>query len=270
MSEGIQSIIDRLWSDYTSVNPQAQKIHQLLTDRGDRVVNDHIALRTFRHGKLGIDATARLFEQYGYSARDEYDFPEKRLYARHYESDQPGLPRVFISELKLDEFSRGLRDIVESMMRQVSPDELADDARVLGGCLWHRILRDTYESLRRESEYAAWVAAFGFRANHFTVFVNELDSFASLQELDAFLKEQGFQLNDSGGEIKGSPDALLEQSSTLAAPCEVQFADGVAEIPGCYYEFAYRYPLPSGELYPGFVAKSADRIFESTDHRPCA
>lgn len=266
MTDGIQSTLDRLWSDYTDINPQAQRIHQLLTDRGDRVVNDHIALRTLRHSRLGIDATASLFEQHGYSARDEYDFPDKKLYARHYESDEPGLPKVFISELKLAECSRSLRDIIDSMMRQVSPDELPEEARVLGGCLWHRVLKDTCEALRRESEYAAWVAAFGFRANHFTVSVNDLDSFDSLQALNAFLKQEGFTLNEAGGEIKGSPEQLLEQSSTRAAPCEVQFADGIAEIPGCYYEFAYRHPLPGGELFQGFVAGSADRIFESTDH----
>jgi hypothetical protein len=38
------------------------------------------------------------------------------------------------------------------------------------------------------------------------------------------------------------------------------------EIPTCYYEFARRYPLADGRLYQGFVAASADRIFEST-HR---
>lgn len=267
MTDGIESILDRLWSDYTHINPQAQRIHQLLADRGDRVVNDHIALRTFRHPKLGIDATAKLFEQHGYSAQGEYEFPGKKLHARHYEHADRALPKVFISELKLEELSRGLRRIVDSMMRQVSPAELPEDAFVLGGCPWHRILKDTYETLRRESEYAAWVAAFGFRANHFTVAVNDLESFDSLEALNDFLKEQGFALNDAGGEIKGSPEEYLQQSSTLAELCEVQFADGTAEIPGCYYEFAYRYPLPGGELFSGFVARSADRIFESTDHR---
>ena len=267
MSDGIQRLLDRLWSDYTDINPQAQKIHQLLTGRGDRVINDHIALRTFRHDKLGIDATARLFEKHGYSARDEYDFPEKKLYARHYEIDDPELPKVFISELKLEECSRGLRDVINSLTRQVDPYVLADDALVIGGCPWHPVLHDTYELLRKESEYAAWMAAFGFRANHFTVFVNALDSFDSLAELNELLKENGFELNDAGGEIKGSPEDLLEQSSTRAAPCPVTFADTTDEIPGCYYEFAYRHPMPSGELFPGFVARSADKIFESTDHR---
>jgi hypothetical protein len=47
----------------------------------------------------------------------------------------------------------------------------------------------------------------------------------------------------------------------------VTFTDGTRAIPSCYYEFARRYRLPGGELFQGFVAASADRIFESTDDR---
>lgn len=267
MAAELHDLLDRLWDDYARINPQAQRIHDLIAARGDRIVNDHIAFRTFEHPRLGIDATARVFESLGYSARDEYDFPEKRLHARHYEADDPALPRVFISELRLGELSRGLRDIVASLMRQFDVAALPEDATVIGGALWNPVMRDTYERLRTESEYAAWVAAFGLRANHFTISVNALESFASLAELNAFLKDNGFALNDAGGEIKGSPADLLEQSSTLAAPCPMHFADGTAEIPGCYYEFAFRHPLPDGSLFPGFVAKSADRLFESTDTR---
>ncbi|MGL4837356.1 MAG: DUF1338 domain-containing protein, partial [Shewanella sp.] len=35
--------------------------------------------------------------------------------------------------------------------------------------------------------------------------------------------------------------------------------------PSCFYEFALRYPKANGELYTGFVAASADKIFESTN-----
>ena len=46
----------------------------------------------------------------------------------------------------------------------------------------------------------------------------------------------------------------------------VEFANGVVEeIPTCYYEFALRYPDAEGKPYQGFVAASADKIFESTN-----
>lgn len=109
------------------------------------------------------------------------------------------------------------------------------------------------------------VYAFGFRANHFTVFINNLKKFSEVSQVNTFLKENGFRLNSSGGEIKGSKDELLEQSSTMSGLAEVNFKDGKREIPSCYYEFAKRYPDNSGKLYQGFVAKSADKIFESTN-----
>jgi hypothetical protein len=51
----------------------------------------------------------------------------------------------------------------------------------------------------------------------------------------------------------------------LADNIEVEFTDKKLVIPSCYFEFAKRYPLADGNLYQGFVAKSADKIFESTD-----
>jgi hypothetical protein len=96
------------------------------------------------------------------------------------------------------------------------------------------------------------------------VFVNVLRKYSDLRQLNEFLKSRGFVLNASGGEVKGAKDVCLEQSSTLANNIAVAFCDGTLTIPACYYEFAKRYPLPTGELYQGFVAASADKIFEST------
>jgi hypothetical protein len=51
----------------------------------------------------------------------------------------------------------------------------------------------------------------------------------------------------------------------MADIVKVKFLDGEFEVPACYYEFAQRFPDPSGQLYSGFIAKSADKIFESTN-----
>jgi hypothetical protein len=72
-------------------------------------------------------------------------------------------------------------------------------------------------------------------------------------------------MNTSGGEIKGIPQQLLEQSSILADRIPVEFIESTKEITSCYYEFAYRHPMQNGILYSGFIANSADKIFESTD-----
>jgi hypothetical protein len=87
-----------------------------------------------------------------------------------------------------------------------------------------------------------------------------------VEKVNSLLKDNGFLINDSGGEIKGTPSELLEQSSTRSGIIRVEFTEGVFEIPGCYYEFARRYPDEHGHLYSGFIAKSADKIFESTNY----
>ena len=138
---------------------------------------------------------------------------------------------------------------------------------MIAGTPWGKIDWQTYQDLLKESEYAAWMAAFGFRVNHFTVFYNALKTFKDFSDLNGFIKGLGFQLNSVGGEIKGSNKVFLEQSSTFACPVEVDFADRRMRIPGCYYEFARRYPKPDGKLFQGFLPDSADKIFESTDYQ---
>ena len=85
---------------------------------------------------------------------------------------------------------------------------------------------------------------FGFRPNHFTVNVNALKTFKSLEEVNQFLKEQGITLNTRGGEVKGSERDLLKQSSTVANQMVVGFSDKAMVIPSCYYEFAQRFLGP--------------------------
>lgn len=58
---------------------------------------------------------------------------------------------------------------------------------------------------------------------------------------------------------------LLQQSSTMADIVSIKFHEGLFGVPSCYYEFAQRYPDSNGQLYSGFIAKSADKIFESTN-----
>ncbi len=133
------------------------------------------------------------------------------------------------------------------------------------GEIFEPLSYEVYRKLLEESEYAAWFYVFGFRANHFTVSVNSLNLYNSLEKVNQLLKERGFILNTSGGEIKGTRNDYLRQSSTMADLIGIKFEEGLY-IPCCYYEFAERYPLPNGKIFSGFVAGSADKIFESTDN----
>lgn len=259
-------LLDELWRDYVASTPQAERIHHLLTERGEVIRNDHVALRTYGEPEIGIDALARPFEQLGWRARDRYRFADKHLRARYWQHDDPSLPKVFISELVLGELSPTARSVIAGLVDQLPLGFGQRPDLPYAGRPWN-VTHAEYRTLLGESEYAAWVAAFGFRVNHFTVDIGGLSTFPDLEALDAFLVEHGFTLNDSGGIVKGSPSERLEQSSTRADSIDVAFADATVRIPSCYYEFARRYRLPSGELFQGFVAASADKIFESTDVR---
>lgn len=158
-----------------------------------------------------------------------------------------------------------MQKIVKTCVDQVPQKLLEKEKLIYSGATWQPLSYQTYQLLLAESEYAAWMYAFGFCANHFTINVNALKNFASLEKVNEFLLGHGFKLNHSGGLIKGTPIECLEQSSTLAEEIEVTFSEGVFNIPSCYYEFAKRYTLANGKLYTGFIAASADKIFESTD-----
>lgn len=261
----LPELLDKMWKDYVEINPLAQRIYDLFTKEGELVLNDHIALRTFNHPRTTIDIMARPFIEAGYKFCGDYHFIEKKLYAKHYEHPDSKFPTIFISELKLEEFSPGLKQIVNRLVDEIPSGKELEFDFVSAGRPWSVSIRE-YNELLKESDYAAWIAAFGYRPNHFTILINALKKFSEITDLNTFLKNNGFKLNTSGGEVKGSKEVCLEQSSTLANTIEVEFKDGKLNIPACYYEFAKRYALKDGNLYKGFVAASADKIFESTKY----
>jgi hypothetical protein len=264
----LDKIFNRLWYDYITQNPSAGKIYNLFLREGEEVVNDHIAFRTLDFPEVNIDRLAQPFISNGYKAGGEYIFKEKHLFARHFESDKDiNAPRIFISQLILSECSQFLQNTLREAFEKTSPEKYTTQELIFSGSLFNPVSFEIYNKLRAESEYAAWFYAFGFRANHFTVSVNSLKKYNNISAVNEFIKNNGFLLNVSGGEIKGTAADLLQQSSTVADSVVVNFLEGSFEVPCCYYEFALRYPDSSGKLFNGFVAKSADKIFESTDYK---
>lgn len=260
----LENLYENLWAQYTELTTQAKSIRNLLESKGEVVLNDHVAFRTYNHPRLGIKSLSKVFEKQGYVERGQYIFEEKKLNAIHLEHPDENQPKIFISELLVEKFSPGVQEIINGICESIPQNQIESDDFCFSGRPWNLDYK-TYEELLKSSEYAAWLSAFGFCANHFTVNVNALKSWDKLEDLNVFLKSNGYKLNASGGEIKGDPTVYLEQSSTLAGTANVRFNDGNKSIPSCYYEFAKRYPLQNGKLYQGFVEKSADKIFESTD-----
>jgi hypothetical protein len=266
MHHSIDALFSALWQDYTAITPSAQAIHTLLKQHSgnDEIINDHVAFRTFNLAKTQLSKLAAHFEALGYSAQGDYNFEAKKLTAKHYQHEDLTKPKVFISELRVEELSDKAQTIIHTMLERFDESLTANDNFLYSGTHW-QVSQTDYRTLLAESEYAAWMAAWGFRANHFTVSVNHLDAVPDLLTTNQILKDAGYVLNAAGGEIKGGKEVCLAQSSTMADKMPVKLSDAELTIPSCFYEFAERFPLPNGELYHGFVAASADKIFESTN-----
>ncbi|HCA42428.1 MAG TPA: DUF1338 domain-containing protein [Bacteroidetes bacterium] len=289
-NESLKIILKGLMDRYRNRVPDVNKILNAMVSEGiinnfDEIVNDHIAFRTMGVPQLGIKSLEKIFLHYGYSRKDAYDFPEKKLNAFWYEPENKYFPRIFISELRVWDLPEDIQKIITSYTDEVKSDPVdsinLDDPKsvdeFLHSSLWRLPTKADYEKLLSVSEYAAWVIYNRYYLNHYTISVHRLkDGYNTLEKFNNFLVNIGVKLNNSGGIIKKSPDGLLLQSSTVAELVEAEFEGGEKKvISGSYVEFAERGILPEFAHLPaeerkrehfreGFEAGNADKIFEST------
>ncbi|MEW6134898.1 MAG: hypothetical protein AB1583_04195 [Bacteroidota bacterium] len=67
-------VFEELWKIYTTQNPQVQQIYDLFIAEGEKVVNDHIAFRTFDDPRIDINVLSRPFIEAGYVEKGNYIF----------------------------------------------------------------------------------------------------------------------------------------------------------------------------------------------------
>ena len=283
-------ILDALFAIYAERVPDVRKITAAMVRKGmvasqSEIINDHIAFRTMGVPNLGIASFEKIFLAHGYQRMEFYHFEAKKLDAYWFAPPTSDLPRVFISELKVDQLSEQTQKIIRSYTDTVTADPVdhlnLNDATAVATYfqtpLWELPSLEDYELLLAESEYAAWVIYNRYYLNHYTISVHDLPKpYNQLESFNSFLKEIGIQLNTSGGEIKTSGDRLLRQTSSVANTVRASFANQESKvIAGSYVEFAERSPLPEFADLPaaelrrehrreGFETANADRIFEST------
>ena len=283
-------ILDELFNIYAKRVPDVKKITSAMIERGmvssqNEIINDHIAFRTMGVPNLGISSFEKIFLANGYKRMDFYHFAIKKLDAYWYSPPTEDLPRIFISELKVEKLSPKVQNIIRFYTDSIVQDPVdtlnLDDykavAKYFQTPLWDLPSLKDYEQLLNESEYAAWVIYNRYYLNHYTISVHDLPNpYNKLESFNEFLSDIGIKLNTSGGIIKTSKDQLLRQSSSVANTVRANFTNGnTKKIAGSYVEFAERSPLPefrnlnSNKLKrehrrEGFETSNADRIFEST------
>jgi hypothetical protein len=287
---GLQKIMDGLMKRYTERVPDVAKVIEALIEENvianaNEIENDHIAFRTLGVPFLGIGSLEKIFLYYGYTKKDYYYFPEKKLDAYWYAPPQPGFPRIFMSQLRVEDLSPSVQEIIYHHTNSIAADPVdnLDLDNVVGideflhSGLWKLPTYQSFTTLLAESEYAAWVIYNRYYLNHFTISVHNLkEGYNTVEQFNKFLERRKFVLNDAGGKIKQSADGLLLQSSTVAQKIEAEFVEGDKHlIAGSYVEFAERRMLPQFSHYSlveikrehrreGFEAANADKIFEST------
>jgi hypothetical protein len=282
--------MEGLMRRYAERVPDVKKITNALVNQGIikseiEIENDHVAFRTIGVEHLGIASFEKIFQHYGYEKRDYFFFEGKKLNAFWFAPPEPSFPRIFVSELRVNDLSDTAQKIIRKYTDSIKSDpsdalDLNDGEAVdqfLHSPLWQLPSLEDYKTLLAESEYAAWVIYNRYYLNHYTISVHNLpEGYNTIGEFDDFVESIGVKLTDAGGRIKISPDGGLLQSSTVAQMVEATFSGGETySIAGSYVEFAERKILPQFAHWPasairrqhrreGFETGNADKIFEST------
>lgn len=287
-------LLDGLWAGYRDRVPYARAYERLIREAGGTFRNDHVAFRTFALGvpSDGIFSVARPFEALGWITEGCYRFPDKKLSAVHLRHPNPGLPKVFVSELRVWELSPRARRIVRRSTRVrrtgLSEDDLAGLAspaarspglrrRLLGHFErpWPPPEEAAVRALDAESQYAAWTLLFGRRVNHFTASVDSQDSpsLSGIEATVAALRAKGVPMKAT---VEGAPGSKLRQSATEAATLAVESRargrSSALEWPYAYFELAERGLAKDAETgrlarFEGFLGGQAAQLFEMTRRR---
>jgi Domain of unknown function (DUF1338) len=288
--KALKIVLDGLMRRYKELVPDVKTTIDAMINAGiiknaDDIENDHVAFRTMGLPHLGIASFEKIFLHYGYQKRDYFYFEGKKLNAYWYSPPSPEYPRIFLSELRVDDLSLETANLIKKYTKNIGSDPvdaldldngLAVD-KFLHSPLWELPSWEDYTALLKESEYAAWVIYNRYYLNHYTISVHNLSKgYDDIYKFNDLILAAGVKLNDAGGVVKTSPDGGLLQSSSVAKMIEAEFANGGSHIiAGSYVEFAERKILPAfAHLKPeeikrehrrdGFETGNADKIFEST------
>lgn len=292
-----------LWQDYLRRVEYARSYQQMITEAQGTVTNDHIAFRSLRltfnspKGKicLGIPYIACLAQVLGYLKAAEYEFPQKHLYACHYrhpQQDRLNLPKLFISELIVDELPSEIAEqikmtvasgqfytpqsIKSQIMASGTEAEIRQTVSFLQGIFtrpWNPPSIAVVKAVNEVSQYGAWVLLHGYSVNHFTGYINAQNTpqYPDIEATAAGLRQRGVPIKET---IEGSREKGLRQKATQAVKEMVTVWDDETEqliqVPWtyAYYEIAQRNAVATeieqSVIFEGFLRSQADNFFEMT------
>ena len=296
-----EELINKLWELYIKRVSYAAKYVELVEQKGGKVVNDHIALRTLNthtgEQPEGIRAIKHILNCLEYKPIQKYKFKKKKLNAVHFEHPDKKFPKIFVSQLEVDELPDWAQLVIHKTVKD-TPYLLSDNSIGLLSKLkdagelpteaaivliddltryfkrpWKIPAKEDVLKLNDVSQYAAWVLIHGNSVNHFTAFINyqEVKEWPDLATTCKGLEAAGIPMKES---IEGKKGSKLQQSATQAVKEEVKVIgeDGVEKITWtyAYYELAERNFISKNgvqKLFNGFLGDQASHLFEMTKTR---
>jgi hypothetical protein len=292
-------LFEGLWKQYTERVPYAKIYADLVASKGGKVVIDHIAFRTFNthcgEQPEGIRAINHIINFLEYKPVSKYSFSKKKLSAVHFEHPDEMFPKIFVSQLEVNELPEWTQKMVNSTVHNTSY-LLTDKSIELLGILqengmlpleaaeylvndlvhyfrrpWNIPLKDDVLKINDVSQYGAWVLLHGNSVNHFAAFINYQDvkEWPDLETTCEALAAAGVPMMD---EIEGKKESKLQQSASLAVKEEVKVKseNGFEKMiwTYAYLELAQRnYIEEKGErkLFNGFLNEQATHLFDLTE-----
>ncbi len=291
-------LFDRLWNKYIDRVSYAKTYVDLVIRKGGKIVNDHIAFRTFNthtgEQPEGIRAIKHILDCLEYKPVSNYKFTKKKLSAVHFEHPDEMFPKIFVSQLEVVQLPVWAQKIINYRVKDtpyllsdrsiellnilketgVLPTEaaeyLVDDLVQYFRRPWNIPNKESVLKLNDVSQYGAWVLLHGNAVNHFTAFINYQDvmDWPDLETTCKALAEAGVPMKET---IEGEKGSKLQQSSTHAVKEEVSVKgdDGIEKITWtyAYYELAERgYINEDGKqkLFSGFLGEQATHLFDMT------
>ena len=252
---------------------------------GGMLFLDHGAVRTVTGvptGDLpeGQRSLTRALEALGYVHRETYDLSRLRMTGRSWcHVDLPRhVPQYFVSELHADRFTPTFQAAAARVLASsrdplagVSLDRLGEEGslpRAEAKALLPALVRcfrrhhdpptvADYDTLLAESDEMAWIATEGTVFNHAT---DRVDDVVALAEAE---RAAGRPIKDR---VEFSKSGRIIQTAHRAAAVERTFAGGEKRtVPGSFFEFITRLPLPDGSgVDLAFDASNAQEIFTMT------
>jgi Domain of unknown function (DUF1338) len=294
-TEIAQQLWNILWQNYRDRVTYARIYQRMIEGAGGSIANDHIAFRSLRltidqNGRsiqLGIPYLAEIVEALGYQQAGEYHFPAQFLYARHYvhpEQDHYDLPKLFISELIVDDLPKNIAALIKQTV-QSGEFSLSADLLSLAASdsipiqlahrfnrPWHPPQQSAVEQVNAVSQYGAWVMLYGYSTNHFTGYVNrqQTTKYQTIEQTIAGLTHLGIPMKSA---IEGSIETGLCQTATQAVIEQAWVQDDTGTLiqipwPYAYYEIAERHQIKNSAddlvLFEGFLSAQAQQLFEMT------